>query len=56
MKTSTKRQAGAGAPATRGRTMRRASRYDTLTGWLALGRERQMREMTVALAQVKPLR
>ena len=42
------------APETRGRTIHWASRYDTVTGLLALGRERRIREMTVALAQVKP--
>jgi demethylmenaquinone methyltransferase/2-methoxy-6-polyprenyl-1,4-benzoquinol methylase/phosphoethanolamine N-methyltransferase len=53
METHTRRQTSAGAPATRGRTIRWASHYDVLTGLLALGRERQMREMTVELAQVK---
>ncbi len=46
--------ARAHAPHTRGRTIHWAHLYDILTGFLWLGKERAMREMTLDLAAVQP--
>ena len=39
---------------TRGRTINWAAGYDVLVGWMTLGKEPALRQMTVELAQVKP--
>jgi ubiquinone/menaquinone biosynthesis C-methylase UbiE len=39
---------------TRGRTISWAAGYDVLVGWMTLGQEAALRQMTVELAQVKP--
>lgn len=39
---------------TRGRTISWAAGYDVLVGWMTLGKEPALRQMTVELAQVKP--
>lgn len=42
------------APSTHGRLIRWAWLYDHVVNWLMLGRARQLREMTVDLAQIQP--